>query len=245
MEDGRAVALHVVRVAVGPLLTKHGPFYAFGFTISDQWSEYVAIVKGDLDDDLNPVFRSNDLLVRIDSGCGTGQVFGELTCDCAEQLDHALAAIAANGEGIVIHVPRQDGRGLGLGFKLATLLLQSELVIDTVEASALLDPEGVTRDQRQYAGAIAILRFFGLGIDARIRLLSNNPRKLAIFHENGFADSRLCAIRVPPTEHTRRHLLAKQSHLGHIGLVPDADVGVHESAVHTSPSRCSHWSDER
>jgi 3,4-dihydroxy 2-butanone 4-phosphate synthase / GTP cyclohydrolase II len=223
-EDGRRIALNVLRVGVGPLLTKHGSFHEFAFTISDHWSDYIAIVKSDLDQDLQPVFRSRDLLIRIDSGCGTGQVFGDLTCDCAEQLDQALARIAANGEGIVVHVPGQDGRGLGLGFKLATLLLQTELGVDTVEASALLDPKGVARDQRQYAGVIAIVRFFGLAADAPIRLLSNNPRKLSIFRENGFADSRLSAITVPPTAHTRRHLLAKQSHMGHIGLVPDVAV---------------------
>lgn len=220
-EGGRTLALDVVRVGVGRLLTMHGAFYEFHFTISDQWSEYIAIVKADLDESLRPVFKSRDVLIRIDSGCRTGQVFGDVTCDCAEQLDLAFAAIAANGEGMVVHIPRQDGRGLGLGFKLATLLLQAELGVDTVEASAMLDPEGVTRDQRQYAGVIALLRFFGLGRDAPIRLLSNNPAKLAIFHENGFTDSRLCAITVPPTEHTRRHLLAKQSYFGHVGLVSD------------------------
>lgn len=220
-EGGTTSALDVIRTGVGPLVTKHGAFYEFAFTVTDEWSEYIAIVKADLDDDLQPVFRAPELPTRIDSGCGTGQVFGDLTCDCAEQLDRALKVIAANGEGVVVHVPRQDGRGLGVGFKLATLFLQTELGVDTVEASALLDPEGVTRDQRQYAGAIAVLRFFGLGPDAPIRLLSNNPAKLAIFQENGFTDSQLCAITVPPTEHTRRHLLAKQSYFGHVGLVPD------------------------
>ena len=220
-EGGVSAALDVVRVGVGPLLTKHGSFYEIAFKIFDKWSDYIAIVKADLDEDLRPIFRSRDLLIRVDSGCGTGQVFGDLTCDCAEQLDRALAAIAASGEGIVVHVPRQDGRGLGLGFKLSTLLLQTQLGVDTVEASALLDPEGDTRDQRQYAGVIGILRFFGLRPDARIRLLSNNPRKLSVFRENGFANSRLAAISVPPTEHTRRHLLAKQAQLGHIGLVTD------------------------
>lgn len=229
-EDGKRCALNVTRTGVGPLLTKHGSFYEFAFTVTDEWSEYIAIVKAELDEDLYPVFGSPELLMRIDSGCGTGQVFGDLTCDCAEQLDRALAAISERGEGMVVHVPRQDGRGLGLGFKLATLHLQTELSVDTVEASALLDPEGETRDQRRYAGVIAILRFLGLGPDAPIRLLSNNPAKLAIFHENGFADSRLCAITVSPTEHTRRHLLAKQSYFGHVGLVADSSLQSLQSA---------------
>lgn len=228
VEEGRSIALDVVRVGVGPLITEHGPFSQYEFQISDRWRDYTAIVRAEMDERLQPIFRSRELLLRIDSGCTTGQVYGDLACDCAEQLNRALAAIAANGEGLVVHIPSQDGRGLGLAFKLGTLALQTELRIDTVEASALLDPDGVTRDQRSFGGVIAILRFFGQSAEAPIRVLSNNPKKLAIFSENGFTDARLSAITIPPTEHTYRHLAAKQRHLGHIGLVAADRVDVDE-----------------
>lgn len=223
VEKGDAVALDIVRVGVGPLLTDYGLFYEFVFRISDLWADYTVIGRSAaLDDDFQPVFDdSSEILLRVDSGCGTGQVFHERTCDCAEQLDLALSLIAANASGLVVHIPRQDGRGLGLGFKLATLALQAELGVDTVDASSLLDPEGITRDARTYGGVVGILRFFGMSTDAPIRLLSNNPRKLAVFGENGFTNVGLRGIAIPPTEHTRKHLLAKQRHLGHIGLVPD------------------------
>lgn len=222
VEKGNAVALEIVRVGVGRMLTDYGPFYAFAFRISDLWADYTVIGRcAALDDDLQPIFDSSEILLRVDSGCGTGQVFHERTCDCAEQLDLALSLIAANAGGLVVHIPRQDGRGLGLGFKLATLALQAELGVDTVAASSLLDPEGITRDGRTYGGVVGILRFFGMSTDAPIRLLSNNPRKLSVFGENGFTNVGLREITIPPTEHTRKHLLAKQRHLGHIGLIRD------------------------
>jgi GTP cyclohydrolase II len=224
IEDGRAMALEVVRRGVGPLDTPYGLLYEYALEVSDPWKDYVAIVRANLGDNLQPIFSGrSEKLLRVDSGCVTGQVFHDLTCDCGDQLDRALAAIAEKGEGLVIHVPHQDGRGLGLGFKLATLTVQHELGVDTVEASALLDPGGVTRDQRTYAGVIAVLNFFELSVDASIRLLSNNPAKLRIFQENGFTEARLEPITVPPTERTRHHLLAKQRFFGHIGLVQDDD----------------------
>lgn len=222
VERGDAMPLDIVRVGVGPLLTDHGPLYEFAFRISDLWADYTVIAKcAALDLDLQPVFDSSEVLLRVDSGCGTGQVFHERTCDCAEQLDLAVSLIAANGGGLIVHIPRQDGRGLGLGFKLATLALQAELGVDTVEASSLLDPEGITRDARTYGGVVGILRFFGMSSDAPIRLLSNNPRKLSVFGENGFTNVGLRKITIPPTDYTRKHLLAKQQHLGHIGLIPE------------------------
>ncbi len=209
-EHGRDRRLEVVRFGVGPLRTPFGRFHQVAFSINDRWDGYYALVAAPLNGELQPVFSSGELLVRVDSGCVTGQTYGDQTCDCKQQLDRALAEVGGEGEGVVIQIPRQDGRGLGLAFKLATLMLQEELGVDTVRASALLDPDNKSRDERDYGGVIAILRFFGLADNARIRLLSNNPEKLTIFHENGYKHARLRPIAIPPTEHTRQHLMAKK-----------------------------------
>jgi 3,4-dihydroxy 2-butanone 4-phosphate synthase/GTP cyclohydrolase II len=221
VERGVARVIQVTRVGVGPLLTHAGPFHHFLFRIQDEWEDYSALVKADLDQKLNPVFQQDSpLLLRIDSGCETGQVFGDKTCECRDQLHKALETIEKNGEGVLVNIPHQDGRGLGLGFKLATLFVQEELGVGTVTASALLDPAGATRDARTYGGVIAILRFFGVLKGREIALMSNNPKKLEIFEENGHGTPQFVEVQIEPTEHTRHHLLEKQEHLGHVNLVP-------------------------
>src|SRR5213594_2012323 len=132
VENGVRQPLVVTRLGVGPLTTRWGVFWKFVFNVSDRWSEYAAIVRADLDRNHMPLFRNGErVLVRLDSGCTTGQVFGDLTCECREQLDLAQAIIAdSEEEGLVICIPRQDGRGMGLQSKLATLTLQSELRLD-------------------------------------------------------------------------------------------------------------------
>jgi GTP cyclohydrolase II len=86
-----------------------------------------------------PHFRDpEDLLVRTDSGCITGQVFHELSCDCRQQLHQAMTDVTRRGEGIIVHIPGQDGRGMGLDFKLATLHIQQRLGADTVQAACII-----------------------------------------------------------------------------------------------------------
>jgi 3,4-dihydroxy 2-butanone 4-phosphate synthase/GTP cyclohydrolase II len=176
---------------------------------------------GRLDEHLRPQFVCDEgILLRIDSGCQSGQVFGDLTCDCREQLHLAMHQIACAGKGMIIHVPSQDGRGRGTAFKLGTLWLQQDLGMDTVEAAECLSG-GEAIDVRTYEGAVGILRFFGLGEGTRLNLLTNNPQKVVVLPENGFVVER-ASVHVAPTEHTRRHLAAKQDKLGHWDLIKDA-----------------------
>lgn len=222
-ERGRDESLVVVRHGVGPLLTKHGVFEQFDFSIDDRWVKYSVIVRAPLSDDFTPRFQftAGSIKMRIDSGCETGQMFGDLTCECRDQLDLALARIAEAGEGLVINIPGQDGRGLRLPHKLATLRLQQEFKIDTVESGALLVPDG-SKDIRTYAGAIAILKFLGIDTSITIILFTNNNEKQGIFSENGY-NLKTEPLVIPATEHTRIHLMAKQVHLGHTGLVGQED----------------------
>lgn len=220
-ELGRLHTLTVTREGVGPIQTEWGAFTFFTFHINDMWKKYSALVRGEVDDNFVPHFSLPDgILVRLDSGCETGQVFHDLTCECRDQLSKAMEVIVSYGEGVIVNIPGQDGRGMGLPFKLATLRLQEELDHNTVEAAALLAPSG-TRDVRTYGGAIAVLRFLQIGPENRIKLATNNPHKTSIFEENGYR-SEYYPITIPPTAHTVKHLTAKQLHLDHIGLVEDA-----------------------
>ncbi len=135
-----------------------------------------------------------------------------------------MRKIAQVGEGIVINIPNQDGRGMGNHFKLATLSLQEQLRLTTVEAASVLTDAGPI-DKRSYAGVIAILRFLQVSQKCEIGLMTNNPYKLSVFVENGYrAVARVPAI-IPPTYYTRRHLESKQLYLEHKGLVsPDEEV---------------------
>lgn len=210
----------VERRGIGILKTVHGKFWQFSLAIDDPWEKYSVLIKADLNlETLTPVFSRKDRLVlRTDSGCETGQVFGDLTCECCEQLKLAMQKIAEVGEGVIINIPRQDGRGMGLTFKLATLWIQDALNVHTVESASLLVPGGVI-DARTYSGVVCILKFFGVPPSCIINLATNNPEKVGVFGENGYAVAKnLVPIVVEPTEHTAHHLRAKEKHLKHKDL---------------------------
>jgi GTP cyclohydrolase II len=212
----------IERRGVGVLTTPSGKFWEYNFFIDDQWRKYSVIVKAEMDTEtLLPVFHNpNELLVRIDSGCETGQCFGDLTCDCKDQLLKSMEEINKVGEGMVINIPRQDGRGMGLPFKLATLWIQEALGLNTVESATILAPDGVI-DVRTYAGAVAVLKFFNIGTEKKINLATNNESKAKIFKENGYELTDFTPIVIDPTINTKKHLEAKQKHFGHKNLIKE------------------------
>jgi GTP cyclohydrolase II len=220
VEATKRTTLTITREGLGPLETSHGIFNHFSFRIDDAWEKYSVLTKSAVSEDFFPVFKDPDnLVLRTDSGCETGQLFGDLTCECRDQLHKCMAKIAEQGEGMIICIPRQDGRGLGLPFKLATLRLQLHLGVNTVEASYLLDPAG-SRDTRTYAGVVGILKFLRIPTVARIHLNTNNPKKITVLRENGYTVSQEPLV-IPATERTARHLEAKRTELGHTNLVSD------------------------
>ena len=224
VENGALRYYSVERRGLGILKTRYGKFWQYSFAIDDQWEKYSAIVKAELDEELLiPVFRNkSELVLRTDSGCETGQLFGDLTCECSSQLKTAMKLLSKVGEGVIINIPRQDGRGMGLTFKLATLWLQQKLRVNTVESAALLAPGGVI-DVRTYSGVVGILKFFGIPETCMINLATNNPEKVAIFGENGYTVNGSTPIVIKPTRDTRAHLHAKQQHLGHRGLIKEGE----------------------
>jgi GTP cyclohydrolase II len=222
VEGGLSRSYSVERRGIGLLKTVYGNFWQFNFVIDDHWKKYSVIVKSEIDfETLNPIFKQQDRLVlRTDSGCETGQLFGDLTCECCEQLNLAMQTIAEVGEGMIVNIPRQDGRGMGLTFKLATLWIQDLLNVHTVESAGLLASSGVI-DIRTYSGVICILKFFGLLPSQIINFATNNPDKLGVFGENGYMIAEdLVPITIKPTEHTAHHLEAKKEYLNHKGQRP-------------------------
>ncbi len=188
------------RVAAAELPTRFGPFRAIVYADLTDGSQPVALLHGDISSGEAP-------LVRIHSECFTGDVLRSLRCDCGEQLDQAMATIAAEGRGVLLYL-RQEGRGIGLANKIRAYELQDQ-GYDTVEANERL---GFKADQRDYGIGVQILRDLGV---KTMRLLSNNPRKLVGLEGYGLSVSEWVPLEIPASEHTRRYLTTKKEKLGH------------------------------
>lgn len=150
-------------------------------------------------------------LVRVHSRCLYAEVFRSMDCDCHEQRVDALRAIRNEGSGLFLYL-EQEGRNSGLTNKARAYALRNESHLDTVEAYSKL---GLDVDSRSYGGAAAVLKHFGV---KRIRLLTNNPRKVDELGQHALEVTRV-PLRTEPTEHNRDYLRAKQEKLDHdLGL---------------------------
>src|ERR1700726_728974 len=185
--------------------TKWGMFDAIGVErdISNgtrRVESALAIVMGDVTEGVP--------LLRIHSQCFTGEVLGSLRCDCHDQLEMAMQAIAEEGRGLLIY-EYQEGRGIGLMAKLQAYELQ-DAGLDTVEANHAL---GFKADCRDFSLPAAILG--GLGIK-RVRLLSNNPRKASALIENGIEVVAQLRCEAAPNPHSLAYLRTKRERMGHV-----------------------------
>ena len=190
----------VHRVAEAKLPTKYGEFTIMAYRSTIDPDEHVALVKGD-------VSTEEPVLVRVHSECLTGDVFGSLRCDCGQQMAMAMQAMAKEGRGVFLYM-RQEGRGIGLHNKLRAYALQDQGV-DTVEANELL---GFAADLRDYGIGAQILTDIGL---ERIRLLTNNPRKVVGLEGHGLKVVETVPIVVPPNSYNASYLKTKGAKLGH------------------------------
>ncbi len=202
--------------AYGPLKRDEGNFHLYLFEIDDEWREYQAIVKADIDrETLLPKFHAREpIFLRIDSGCSTGQVLHDKTCDCREQLNLAVGMLSKYQEGLIIRIPFQDGRGMGQAFKLATMVLHDQYRLDTVRAAETLSLDGMI-DRRTYSGAISLLSFLNVPKIGELHLGTNNPLKEGVLSENGYRLGRTVAVHAPRTEANEQNLEAKKKLLGH------------------------------
>ena len=152
--------------------------------------------------------HSQPPLVRIHSQCLTGDVFGSLRCDCREQLEMALSMIAQEGAGILIY-EQQEGRGIGLMPKLQAYELQ-DFGLDTVEANERL---GFMADHREFELPAEILKSLAVN---QVRLLSNNPEKVAALERAGITVTERVPCEVQPSVHAEAYLQTKRDKLGHL-----------------------------
>jgi 3,4-dihydroxy 2-butanone 4-phosphate synthase / GTP cyclohydrolase II len=190
----------VERVVSVRLPTDHGEFQAVAYRELITGKQHVALVKGDVE-------GAEDVLVRVHSECLTGDVFHSQRCDCGEQLDLALARIEEEGLGVLLYLA-QEGRGIGLLNKLKAYELQ-EGGLDTVEANVQL---GLPADAREYGIGSQILADLGL---TTIRVLTNNPKKIAGISGFGLTVVSQEPIEVRPGDENRRYLETKRDKLGH------------------------------
>lgn len=190
----------VREVGRAKLPTRHGAFTIVGFEDTLTGGEHVALVLGEVTED--------PLLVRVHSECLTGDAFHSLRCDCGAQRDAALEAIAREGRGVLVYL-RQEGRGIGLLAKIRAYALQDGGA-DTVEANERL---GLPVDARDFGIGAQILAHLGA---KRLRVSSNNPRKLAGLAGFGLEVVERVPLHVGRNEHNRHYLDVKAEKLGHL-----------------------------
>jgi GTP cyclohydrolase II len=191
----------VERYAEADVPTEYGAIHMLVYRVGSQ--EHIALVVGALSD----LVQSHPVLVRVHSECWTGEVLHSKKCDCREQLDIALRAIAEEETGVVVYL-RQEGRGIGLGNKVRAYALQQEGV-DTVDANRIL---GFQDDARTYEVAAQILGDLGIH---EVVLLTNNPAKVAGLEGLGIHVAERRSLHAEPNEHNVEYLAVKARRMGH------------------------------
>jgi GTP cyclohydrolase II len=186
--------------AVADLPTRSGTFHVVAFGERGGGPEHAALLKGE-------PWDRDEIPVRLHSECLTGDAIGSLRCDCRDQLEASLRFIGEQEEGVLLYL-RQEGRGIGLVNKIRAYALQ-DAGLDTVEANQAL---GFRDDERDYGVAAHMLSLLGV---PSIRIITNNPRKIAGLEKYGVRITDRIPLVVPPNEHNVFYLSTKARRSGH------------------------------
>ncbi|MFZ2054516.1 MAG: bifunctional 3,4-dihydroxy-2-butanone-4-phosphate synthase/GTP cyclohydrolase II [Candidatus Aminicenantales bacterium] len=192
----------VQKIDEADLPTRHGHFRIHIFEDMIHHENHVALLKGKIE-------ANKPILVRAHSQCLTGDTFGSSRCDCGQQLQRAMEIIEKEGQGIVLYILNQEGRGIGLTNKIKAYAIQDQGA-DTVEANRQL---GFKPDQRDYGIGAQILVALGV---KKIRLMTNNPRKFIGLAGYGLEIVDRVPIEIPPNRANLKYLKTKKEKLGHI-----------------------------
>jgi 3,4-dihydroxy 2-butanone 4-phosphate synthase/GTP cyclohydrolase II len=200
----------IERVASAMMPTEYGHFDSHTYVSKVDGRTHVALTVGIDRPGANGRFPPIDrpVLVRVHSQCLTGDVFGSLRCDCGPQLHQALQRVQAEGLGVVLYIS-QEGRGIGLANKLKAYALQDS-GMDTIEANAHL---GFRPDEREFGTGAQILHDLGL---RRLRVLTNNPKKLSGLQGYGIDVTEQVPLRIAPNPHNQKYLETKRDKMGHL-----------------------------
>ncbi|MFQ5636374.1 MAG: bifunctional 3,4-dihydroxy-2-butanone-4-phosphate synthase/GTP cyclohydrolase II [bacterium] len=194
------------------LPTEYGFFTLYLYSSKYDNQHHLALVKGEVGD-------GSPTLVRVHSQCLTGDILGSLRCDCGQQLREAMRMIDQEGKGVVLYM-RQEGRGIGLENKIKAYELQDQGK-DTVEANEAL---GFKADLRHYGVGAQILHDLGI---RKLRLLTNNPKKIVGISGYGLEVVERVKIEIPPNKVNSKYLATKRDKLGHMLSFVDDESGNH------------------
>ena len=192
----------VKRMSTCRLPTQYGEFVAHAYESTVDNLPYLALVMGEID-------PAEPVLLRVHSGCVTGDILHSLRCDCGAQLARAMERIQREGKGILLYIQGQEGRGIGLTNKIRAYALQDQK-LDTVEANLKL---GLPEDMRDYGIGAQIL--YDLGV-RRMRLMTNNPKKRAGLSGYGLSVAEIVPLTGGVNEENQRYLETKRDKMGHL-----------------------------